>query len=965
MALTHHSVRTCFLWKDVPLFGDAPRQRLWDGLVTCLETLQSPRHARAANGLGNANSADIVDASVRTFLEELLGQASDPALAAGLRSGLSGCRPIELLWEWYAPETAEAVESYTDARGVVQRLFSSALTQALATYALGQLAFLFGHLWLAKMYSVEAYNLLRGASDDPERNLEFLTITLLIEVQFHSQGYDTLRDEKNEPYARKIAHELARDRQEYLQGLPDLQEFGLQVRNGKLSGLAKDFLENFWNPIPTGQDTKRLKVKYLDSEQPNPLAVAWDLSRRNRAGMLHYRYRDWRAAEEEFGFVDRKIRELGIDENPVLIPVYMEAQLYLGRISAQQYKFEEAEKSLSEARSYFREIQDEFADNKATKAEAELRYRRSRLEQAEALFQEVSATSRKKGFVHDWASAEMHLAKIESGYGFQVTATERFARVSAHFTQYDAPRETIECLFWSTAAQTRRLTLEGHPRESVIEARALLKVYCCLFEGVRNAGGLLLRSDFHHLRQALENKRDPDVTEAMLDLRLGQLPAPDLIKKLRQRHDRQHSAQDGNLSEGSTRSWDRNKEDRLVVQILRLIALQQGGVSPRPRVESGNPFPKMTIRDEVLSALEAVARGEAGSARESICEAQRRIRKLALGGGLVPLLVDLSQFFLQRDSFIALLLLLLDDVDRAIRHGETAPAGTSSKERGQDAETLKETYRSLTKYLVLERNFYLGRPSFQSPPEGTSWLWDSLQRSYGYTPREWQLRYKLALSGGHGLFYPGNAVGLGWVESVEAGSVNLRIAWVEEVCGDELKKLSADHFQRLSVPAQVAAQGHAEESMAPVVLIGRQGTGAGEMPWTAHRIPLDLRELELFRGLQAPPWYEPVLDTWRSLLARFTGQTPAICESPVLTDADRQRIDDKYAELAYFWFGDRFQDPEFRQIFNLRRRPPEAPTPPAEPVSPDNEAVRSILEDYLEKVTPVPAPTVTAQAVPI
>src|SRR6185295_795507 len=368
MALTHHSVRTCFLWRDVPLFDDAPRQRLWKGLVTCLETLQSPRHAHTASGLGNANLADIadiVDASVRTFLEELLGQASDPALTAEL----PGRRPVELLWEWCAPEQAEAADSYgAGARDVLQRSFPSALTQALAAYALGQLAFLFGHLWLAKTYSVKAYNLLQvdglkrndlaeTEEAQPARNLEFLTITLLIEVQFHSQGYDTLRDDQNEPYARKIAYELARDRQVYLQGLPDLHEFGLRVSNGKVSGLAKDFLENFWNPIPTDQDTKRLKVEYLDSEQPNPLGVAWDLSRHNRAGMLHYRYRDWRAAEKEFGFVQQRIEKL------VLIPVRMEAKLYLGRISAQQYKFEEAKKSLSEARAYFREIQDEFADN--------------------------------------------------------------------------------------------------------------------------------------------------------------------------------------------------------------------------------------------------------------------------------------------------------------------------------------------------------------------------------------------------------------------------------------------------------------------------------------------------------------------------------------------------------------------------------------------------------------------------
>jgi hypothetical protein len=990
MALTHHSVRTCLLWGETPLFGDAPRRRLWGSFLACLETLQSPRHARAINGGDDATA--IVEESVHSFLEELLGQASDTALAADLRSGLRERRPIELLWEWYAPETKDDTELRDvgtfkdDATGaVVRQLFSSALTQAFAAYALGQLAFLFGHLWLAKTYSVGAYGFLQ--SDDPEwdafakteeadpaRNLEFLTITLLIEVQFHSQGYDTLRDEENKPYARKIAHELARDRQEYLQSLPDLWEFGLKVRNGKVSGLAQDFLKNFWNPVPTDQDTKRLKVEYLDSEQSSPLALAWELSRRNRAGMLHYRYRDWHAAKREFEHVNARIKALAGEKSPVLVPVLMEARLYLGRICAQQYDFVNSEKCLREVRAYFREIQDEFADNKATKAEAELLYRRARLGQAEALLQEVSATSRQKGFVHDWASAEMYLAKIESGYGFQTAATERFARVSAHFSQYDAPRETIECLFWSTAAQARHLTLEGHPRERVIEARALLKVYRRLFEGVRkigDTGGPLLASDFRHLSQALENKRDPDVTEAMLDLRLGRFPAQDLVDKLWKRLDKQHPGHDGAPPAGSaSNSWERNKEDRLVRQILRLIALQRDEEFPLAKVGGGNQFPKMTIREEVLAALEAVARGEVGSARRAICEAQRRIRQpeSELGGGLVPFLVDLSQFFLQRDSFIALLLLLLDEVDRAVRHGETASAAAFHKERGQDPGTLREAYRSVTKYLVLERNFYLGPPSFQPPSERDLPLWNHLERSYGYSRREWRLRYERAILGGHGLYYPGNAVGLGWVESVENGSVILRIAWAEEVCGDALH---ADHFQRLSVPSQVGIQGHAEESMAPVVLIGRQGTGAGEMPWTAHRIPLDLGELELFRGLQASPWYEPVLDSWRLLFDRFTGRVPADCVSPVLTDSDLEKIEKRYVELALFWFGDRFRESELRQIFDIQPTV-EAPLEPVLITDEEllgvrladtlkNESVRTVLEAYSKKVTPLP---VSAPAVP-
>ncbi|MFL6193840.1 MAG: hypothetical protein ACJ75H_06685 [Thermoanaerobaculia bacterium] len=946
MALTHHSVRTCLLWRDTPLFGDAPRQSLWDSLLQCLETLQDPGHA----GDGNADGPTAVDDAVALFLDQLLDHADDKALAEELRNGLKESRPVEVLLDWYGHDT----EAGGDRPGGIVRLFTSALMQALAAYSLGQLAFLFGHLWLAKRYSIAAYNLLQSdrlAGEDEARqaqNLEFLTITLLIEVQFHSQGYDTLRDERNDPYVRGIAQELAlaMDADRYLPELPNLEELGLQVRNGKVSGPAQDFVR-LWLPVPTDNDTQKLTVTYLRPPGSNPLAVAWVLSRRNRAGMLYYRYRNWHAAEQEFLVVEREARKHQARENPVLVPVSMEAKLYLGRIRSRKYEFAAAEELLGEARRYFEEVQDEFAVNKAMKAEAELLYRRSRLAEAEALFQEVSAASARKGFVHDWASAEMYLAKIESGYGFQATAAQRFARVSAHFSKYDAPRETIECLFWSTAAQGRHLSLQGHPRASVIEARALLKVYRRLFEGVRNAGGELLRKDYDHLREALENKRDPDVTEVMLDLRLGQPPAADLVAKLQERlaGKAQAPARKGNGGGPASRSGDRAKEDRLVAQILRLVTLQQeDGTIDAPA--EPDLFPKMDIRDQVLSALEAAARGRTESARGFLGEAQRGIRERGLGGGLVPFLVDLSQFFLHRDSFIALLLVLLDEVDRAIRGNGPA----ASSDGGRDTETLKDAYRSLTKYLVLERNFYLGPPAFE--PENGQPLWRKLRRSYPYGPREWRLHYDRALLGGHGLSYPGNAVGLGWVESVETGSVTLRIAWAEEISGNELRP---ELFRRLSVPRQVAEQGHSVESMVPVVLIGRQGVGAGEVPWAAHRIPLDLSGLELFRGLEASPWYEPVLASWQPLFDRFNGLVPATCESPVLTAADREAIEARYEELARSWFGGRFRDDVFERIFREKRRQPSGTPAPAYASSPDDEEVRKILESFTVKLSEAPA----------
>jgi hypothetical protein len=955
MALTHNSVRTCFLWKEVPLFTPGTcRQRLWTSLLSCLEVFQSPRFADRTG-----NTAEVVDTSVKDFLQDLLELAAHRDLAARLRAGLAESPAVGLLREWRALDPEEDGGEGMDVPGDATRLlFQSALTRALAAYSLGQLAFLFGHLWLAKEYTVEAYNFLQEElarttrTDDSgaAQNLELLTVTLLIEVLFHSQGYDTLRDEKNQPYARGIARELAKDGQGYLQGLPSLQKVGLQVRNGKISDHAKDYIKNFWMPIPTGQDTEDLDFQYLDPRKPNPLAAAYVLSRRNRAGMLHYRYRDWRSAKKEFLFVDNEIKALrAVVQDPVLVPVEMEAKLYLGRISAQLYKFDDAETLLGEAEEYFQDVQDEFAKNKMAKAKAELLYRRSRLVQAKAKFQEVSAVSRRNGFVHDWASAEMHLAKIESGFGFQATAAKRFARVNAHFSQYDVPRETIECLFWSTAAQARHLDLQGHPRESVINARALLKVYRRLFEGSGKLGSSLLRSDISWLLEALEDKRDPDVTEVMLDLRLGEEPKREMIEKLRCRLDGSALAVAGGeeLTDGpdSKRARNRAKEDRLVGQILRLVALQQGARPPRARGAAEESwFPKMTIRDRVLGALESVTEGDEGSACEALLWVQREIDDRALGGGLVPFLVDLSQFFLQRDSFIALLLLLLDKVDRAIS-SESVPS--------PDAGPLKEVYRSLTKYLVLERNFYLGPPAFEVSRGGGLPLWRKLQRKYAYPQREWKVLYKSALKGGHGLDYPGNAVGLGWVESLDTGGATLRIAWVEEVRGGELR---TEHFERLQVPMPVVSQGNAEESMASVVLVGRQGAGAGDVPWTAHRIPLDLGDLQLFRALRSSPWYEPVLETWRSLLARFNGSIPATCGSPQLTATDWETIETRYAEFARSWFGDRFSDSEFRRLFKVKRRSSRAfQGPPNLPQSREDDEARSVLGDYLLKLAQVPA----------
>jgi len=941
MALTRHSVRTCFLWKEhVDEFGHQTRlSRLWEAFLFCLENIQNPDESCPSG----------VDASIRLFLEILLKEADDRQEAQRLAVGLQGSRSmVDVLESWKASQFYDT--------GAPLALFHDPMDRGAAAFFFGQLAFIFGRLRMAKAYAVEAYLLFQEASAGEKgkvkplcfRILEFLTVTLLLEVSFHSEGYDTLRDKDGVPQTRRILVELGR-RKNYLRDFPTLSDLGIKVRNGGKK-IAQSYVEHFWLPIPTDKDTEPLALGSDPATLPL-LSLAYVLSRRNRAGMLFFRYRDWRAAEREFSAVADTIkeqREAG-RWGPVLAPLEYEAALYLGRLQAQAYEFDRAEVLIRKAHDYFELIHDEFAVNKAIKAWAELAFHRSRWPEAERLFQQVWQVSRDRGYGHDEAAAKMFLGKIKSLFGFQREAIDSFATANLHFRQYDVLRETVSCLFWQTAAEARRLEFGGHPRRSVVEARALMKVYRRLFEGRpagdRKAGlhpGGLLR-----LQEALQGKREPDVNEVMLDLRLGHMPPRRLVDRL--------EVIEATLEKSS---WPQSAHAQLIHQLLRIIRLQSLE-QRRPMGRFGKRAPakaydekrlrRLCIRDQVLSALEGVlwSRHPPEPYLSSSClelqAALRLTRTLRLGGGLIPFLVDLSQFFIDRDCFVALLLLLVNAIHQTILNPAVAA------EPRLDPEELKAVYRSLTKYLVLERNFYLGPPVFEG--KKCPKLWAELHRFYG--PRNWKEEHAAVLQGRYGINYPSVAVGFGWVETIGAGGARLQIAWVDDVLG---RPLRSEDFQPLEVPEEVVERGHAAEPDSLVVLLGRQGLpedeGSQLRPWTAHRIPLDIKRDSLFKSLDGPPWSEPAIEMWQSLFQRFTGALPVTCDSP---EVDAAEVNARYLELAREWFSDRLPAAEFERVFQI----PHQVTTTLFP-----GVIRAVLGHlpHFGKVSPMPRPTPTIPA---
>jgi hypothetical protein len=535
----------------------------------------------------------------------------------------------------------------------------------------------------------------------------------------------------------------------------------------------------------------------------------------------------------------------------------------------------------------------------------------------------VSKESLAKGFLHDWAAAEMHLGKMLSRFGFQADATERFAAANEHFRQYDVLRETLECLFWEAVTRARTLDLSGHPRDSVLDALAITKLYRKLYEStaaLKDTDGHPVESaGLTRLWEALEDHWHPDVGEVLLALRLGYWPEDVWIERLRSM-----AAQRG---DPGSPSWPQTAQSRLVNQLLRLIHLQR--VEPPPtvgrfqqRIVAGEHrekrLRKLAIRDKVLSALEGTLRGNHSDfSCLALQAAYRDVQKLGLRGGLVPFLVDLSQFFIDRDCFIALLLLLLDAVDRAIR----AQEGVERKRR-LDTATLKKVYRSLTRYLVLERNFYLGPPLFRG--EKNPALWQKIEERHDAP--EWWHRYRLAVLGDHGISYPALAMGIGWVESIDTGGATLRIVWLSVLHDGPLRN---EDFRRIEVPHAVVAQGRALKRMTPVVLLGRHVEPEDQgSPWTAHRIPIELDVDGLFRDLDDVPWYEPVPERWQALMKRFSGQIPATCQSPPIGVAERREIEKRSVELARTWFGGLPRN-LFKRIFGISHPAPAEEEPEA------------------------------------
>jgi hypothetical protein len=188
---------------------------------------------------------------------------------------------------------------------------------------------------------------------------------------------------------------------------------------------------------------------------------------------------------------------------------------------------------------------------------------------------------------------------------------------------------------------------------------------------------------------------------------------------------------------------------------------------------------------------------------------------------------------------------------------------------------------------------------------------------------------------------------------VGSGGATLRVLWVEECLGRPLRQ---EDFQRIEVPIEVVAQGHADSRMAPIALIGRHGDPADEhasqRPWTAHRIPLELPISKLLPDLREAPWYQPDLDAWQKVLRRFTGQEPASCQCPEVT---RFEVQQAYERAARLWFGDRLNPGDFKSIFGVELAgPSRAVSPPkaaAASAGPTSEGdIGGVLKSFREEL---------------
>jgi tetratricopeptide (TPR) repeat protein len=707
--------------------------------------------------------------------------------------------------------------------------------------------------------------------------------------------------------------------------------------------MARSFLHYYGSPFPEASDLDRPDVEYSRLAH-YPLALAFELSRRNLAGIWLFRFRRWTEAGEAFSEVERILQEAMSDSesgrlHTALLPLYHEASLYLGRLAAQRCEFAEAEDRITNALGIYRALSDEFAENKARRYLAELKYRQLDWVSAESHFVQVLETSRERGFDHDAAVAEMFLGKILSRFGFQGEAIVRLERANDHFRRYEGFRETFECLFWLAAAHNRRRHWRESAKGSRVAARALVDLYSSFYCGIeRLSSDRSIQADhpewkpaLKHLSRSLAYERHPSLLEAMLCLRQRRLPERALVAELA-RLARSHRAR---------YPWQSAAQAQLCGQLLRLVRLQRGGSPPKAwlrgiSVDASEPvspeLKKFWVRSCFISAFEEVVFQRRWDPR-AICahlhETFRRREELDLRGGFVPSLVDVMQFFADRGAFVAILVLMQRALDEVISELEGRRPGQRS-EPPFDAEALKAIYRSITKYLVLERNLYLSRPAFESAGSAESdALWRALE-SRKPDDTTWDALFDAGILGGCGLWYPPPALGLGWVDSLGDSSATVRVLWFEDHRGHPIAKIREESFEAIEIPLETIRAGHAESFLAPILLIGRIGeldTSRGR--WVAHHLP-DLDVDRLFKEADNLAGYAPRIAAWRNLYASIGGEESFPDEGMVIREAEVRR---RMKDSAQKWFaGRRLPDGMFEELFGLAE------------VSPDEQAVQEAID---------------------
>ena len=920
MSVARHSVRTCLLWRNIASrFDSQTGQELWKAFYETLDTLGTvdPSHSEPSS-------------RIRSFLRRFVELASQSATG-------SSAQRFESYLE-REDNIATVLDAWYSERAIYE-LFPRPIDRFAAAFYLGQMAYVLGRLHVARGYGLQAHGVLVSEvltsgesvqSDVALRILRFLTVTLVVEVLFNLEGWNTFVEEgTSQPRLQfqPIFEALKSSSMQYVETFSEAADQDLLSQLARLrsekralrrsaeevapEALFQTFVQYYWSPVPQRSDLSHGTISEAHWRQlaREPLALAFELSSRNQAGVWLFRFRRWDEARKTF----TKVLEILDAErgkhgtlHSSLISLRHEASLYLGRLDAQHCKFRTAEKRIIEALKTFERIKDVFAENKARKYLAELKYRQLDWETSEQLFLQVYETSKQHGFDHDAAVAAMFLGKILSRFGFQEEALGYLKVANGHFRHYDVFRETIECLFWQAAAYNRRRHWQEQSWRSHLNAEALVTLYKRFFAGIRRLADekdrlkVDWKATLEQVDRSVRDERHPATLEVMFELRQGRLPESQLLGQLEE------------LAEGSGSVWQHKAQAELCRQLLRLVQLQRGKVDEKRARGGASRSPqlkKFKVRSIFISAFEVMFQQQAWDPKPICLRLQETFEErseLQLRGGFVPSLVDLAQFFADREAFIALLLLLQRALDEGI---EALAAGRAGYTNALDVGILKKIFRSITKYLVVERNLYLAPPRFTGDSKKPLWRRLERQRPAGCS---WSVLYDQGVRGGHGLEYPAHVRALGWVDSLTDTTAAIRVIWLEDQKGLPLREES---FETIEVPIRMVRAGHAESYLAPILLVGRHGElDTSAHRWVAHHLP-DLDVDRLFKESDDLAGYAPKIRTWEKLYKTLIGQQGGRSTKP--KEVSVEDLEKRVGVLAHQWFGGRLPEGMFQEIFGI------------------------------------------------